>query len=150
MENKKIIQKLIRSEMYLLESYSYPLDFNGADRYISNQERYEHEIGAAKYEKIRRIAEYFESNKLNSKKISKDIPDWKNIIKELIIKELEELKKELDKLEKSNSGTYRPRYHEAREEYQRLVMMKEKLENDKKRSKISILPKKETSFLDER
>ena len=150
MKNKEIIQELIRKEMYRLSKYNYAPDWCGADAYMPYVERLDYLKGKDKYDKIVKINKYFETDKLRSRKISKDIPDWKNIIKELIIKELEELKKKLNKWEKSNSCTYGPRYHKAREEYQKLVMMKEKLENDKKRSKISILPKRETSFLDER
>ena len=145
MENKDIIKKLIEEEEIRLKSYKGYPDFCGADRYITPKEVEEHMIKKEKYWSIRRLAEYFESDKLNSRRISKDIPEWKDIIKDLIIKEL-------DRYEEYNNGTFTPIfcfetncYDKTSEEYQRLMMMKEKLEDVKKpsrRSRISIFPKR--------
>jgi len=96
--------------------------------------------GRDKYDKIKKINKYFETDKLRSRKISKDIPDWKNIIQKLI-------ENEIKRLEEADCARPNSLDHEK---YLKLVRMREKLENDKKHSKLSRLLKKETSFLNER
>lgn len=164
MTNKELIKELIEKEMKKIEAedFARPCDKRGFDKYDSQEIKGAHIEEYARYRKLKDVLKYLTHDNIESD-ISQHIPDWKEIIQNLIEQELKRLKDE--DLARSNAYTGIDKYDsqeeldarkEGLERYSKLVKINQRLNNDqkaesKKRAPFSWLKKQpKESFFEDR
>ena len=139
MEIKEIIFELLQKEIIQLKKadYARPNDYVGMDRYDSKEELMSRTKGFDKFRKIQSIMHGIEQH-LDIKTLSQQVPDWREILEELIQNELEQLEKQdyarrndLLTLDRYDSDKELHERAEGFDKYSKLTSFKAKLDATK-------------------
>ena len=92
MDIKEILLELLHNKKQQLQEQGYArtLDYLGADRYTSDKDLDLHRTGHEKYQKLSSILESIEEH-ASIQELSEKIPDWKEVLEELIQEEIKRL-----------------------------------------------------------
>ena len=168
MKNRELIKELVEKAMVELEEQDYarPLDGAGLDKYDSDKE--EHIEGFKRYMKLEDIMKYLKmkdwkpsrmTTKLMKETLTR-VPDWKDIIQELVEQEMKRLEsydyaRPLDGAGCDKYDSDKKEHAEGFNKYCKLRDMHEKLVRDKQNGEPKqtlfdrLKKKKKKTFLDD-